>query len=146
MSSTDATIVGGVIRRIFHTLFSVIIAVLLFAVSAVTPATASYSAVVLEDNPAAYWRFGESSGNTAYDSSGNSRDATYSGPDLGQAGAIAGDEDTSALFVASERDTVQLSDSTGLIPGLDSWTVEAWVKTPSAAYMDIIGWYAGGYY
>lgn len=131
--------------RSYYTLFSIFLAILV-AVTATSPAIASYSATVLEDSPLAYWRLGEASGNTAYDSSGNGRDATYSGPTLGQAGAIDGDNNTSALFIASEGDTVQRSDSSGLIPGFDSWSVEAWVKAPSAGrYMEIVSWYAGGY-
>ena len=39
----------------------------------------SYSAVVLADGPAGYWRLGESSGTTAADASGNARTGTYSG-------------------------------------------------------------------
>ena len=55
----------------------------------------SYAAEVLADNPALYWRLGESSGTNANDETANNRDGTYgSGVTLGQAGAIVGDADT----------------------------------------------------
>ncbi|HEX8789576.1 MAG TPA: hypothetical protein VF765_01395, partial [Polyangiaceae bacterium] len=54
-----------------------------------------YVLAVLEDQPVAYWRFGEASGTRAADSSGNGNDATYVGAvSLGAPGAIAGDPDT----------------------------------------------------
>lgn len=114
--------------------------------SAAAESRASYSATVLADTPSAYWRLGETTGNIAFDSSGNGRDAIYSGPALGQSGALVGDSNSSALFNGYENDSIQRADSTGLVPGPDSWAVEAWFKVSwSGRGMEIISWYAGGY-
>ncbi len=49
-----------------------------------------YGTAVIADNPEFFWRFGESSGTTANDSSGAVNPGTfYNGYTLGQAGAIA---------------------------------------------------------
>ncbi len=88
----------------------------------------TYSAVILGDQPAAYYRLGEVSGTTAFDSSGNNHTGSYlGGPALGQPGALAGDSDTSVGFngVSSIVDT-------NYKPGDPSFTVEAWVR-PTAA-------------
>lgn len=116
--------------------------VVVFAFSA--PLHASYRDTVLSDGPVAYWRLGETAGSVAYDSSGNGHDALFSGPVLGQPGAIVGDPDPSAFF--GSYGVVQRSDSIPLMPRLDPWTVEAWVKVPATGtLMEIVSWYPGGY-
>ncbi|HBA87183.1 MAG TPA: hypothetical protein DCZ75_04100 [Geobacter sp.] len=125
------------------TAYKSILITAVLALSVSTPALASYQEMVLADTPEAYWRLGESSGTIAYDSSGHGHNATYSGPTLGEPGAMAGDSDTAVLFDSS--DLIQAT-GTYFIPNLDSWTVEAWVKAPStSAQMPIVSWYAGGY-
>jgi hypothetical protein len=90
----------------------------------------TYSAEVLADSPVGYWRLGESSGTNAADSSGNSRDGTYSGsPTLAQTGLLTGDADKSVSFDGSD-DYVDLSNPSALrFSG--SFSLEAWVKIPS---------------
>jgi hypothetical protein len=62
-------------------------------------ASLTYVQEVLLDQPVAYWRFGEASGTTAYDSSGHGNDGTYEGTvTLGTLGAIANDPNTAATF------------------------------------------------
>jgi hypothetical protein len=74
-----------------------------------------------------YWRLGEASGKTAFDSQG-SANGTYTGTvTLGQPGALAGDSDTAAGF-----------DGGGYVslPALGSsstFTVEGWTNLTSAA-------------
>lgn len=105
---------------------------------------ASYQEVVLADGPEAFWRFGESEGNAALDSSGHGRNGTYSGLTLGQPGAIVGDSDTSIFFDSS--DYIK-TDATDLMPNMDSWSIEAWVKVTSiGSFLPTVSWYAGGYY
>jgi hypothetical protein len=59
----------------------------------------TYAQEVLMDSPLAYWRFNETSGTVAVDSSGNGNDGTYvGGVMLGAQGAIANDPDTSVTF------------------------------------------------
>ncbi len=59
----------------------------------------TYAQEVLMDSPLAYWRFNETSGTVAVDSSGNGNNGTYVGNVmLGAQGAIANDPDTSVTF------------------------------------------------
>jgi RHS repeat-associated protein len=74
-------------------------------VSSAGPAAAttpSYSADVLADFPAAYWRLGDSigAGNLA-DSSGNGHSMSYSSVTLGRPGGVYGDSNTAAGLTAS---------------------------------------------
>jgi hypothetical protein len=71
-------------------------------------ATAAYQDEVLADNPVAYYRFEETTGTTAIDSSGNGNDGTYNNgvtlgatgaPALGRAGGFDGVDD----FVSTAR-------------------------------------------
>jgi len=97
-----------------------------------TPPGPTYSATVLGDGPVGYWRFGEPSGPTAIDSSGNNHHGTYlGGPLLGQPGALAGDPDTAVLLDGVD-DVVRVPDAAGLDMG-DQFTLEGWIKRSSDA-------------
>lgn len=86
----------------------------------------TYRDVVLNDNPEAYWRLGESSGSTAFDETANGHDGTYQGdPTLGAAGALTNDDDT-AVYMDGAGDAVDLGDI--IDPQVGSFTLEAWVK------------------
>src|SRR2546429_2006240 len=53
----------------------------------------TYPSVILGDSPSAYYRLGEASGTTAFDSSGHNQHGTYlGGPTLGQPGALRSEE------------------------------------------------------
>jgi subtilisin-like proprotein convertase family protein len=94
--------------------------------------TNQYDNAVLADHPAGYWRFGEASGTTAFDSSGNGNHGTYlNGPLLGQPGALALDPNTAASF-DGVNDSVRVPDANSLDVG-DSFTLEGWVKRASDA-------------
>jgi hypothetical protein len=95
-----------------------------------------YVVAVLEDQPVAYWRFGEPSGTRAADSSGNGNDATYVGAvSLGAPGAIAGDPDTAAGFDGATA-FVDAADRFAF-GGTQPFSLEAWVS-PAA-----VGTYVG---
>jgi RHS repeat-associated protein len=87
---------------------------------------------VLANNPAAYWRLGESSGTTAADASPNGISGTYNGGvTLGAAGAIAGDTDT-AIYVNGSG--YVSASGTGLLNVTGSaLSVEGWVRGSSQA-------------
>jgi len=89
----------------------------------------AYRNTVLLGSPVAYWRFGEASGTTAADASGNLNNGTYGGSfALGQSGAITGDPNTAVRFMGSpSTGDVTVPDSASLHYG-DSVTYEAWVK------------------
>ena len=95
---------------------------------AIVPATApAYPGVIDADNPAGYWRFGEPSGPTALDSSGNGNDGTYlGGPVLGVLGALAADMNT-AVRMDGINDTVRVPDANTLDVG-NTFTAEGWIK------------------
>ncbi|HEY4871714.1 MAG TPA: LamG-like jellyroll fold domain-containing protein [Candidatus Dormibacteraeota bacterium] len=69
--------------------------------SGTTPSgiTLGYGGKVTGDGPAGYWRLGEASGSTAYDSSGGGNNGLYmTGTTLGQGGALLNDPDAATLF------------------------------------------------
>jgi hypothetical protein len=91
-------------------------------------ARADYMQTILSDMPAVYYRLGEASGSTAFDTSANHRNGSYlGGVSLGQPGALVGDPNTSVTF----------NGSTGIVDtnykqGDLSFTFEAWIN-PTAA-------------
>ena len=86
--------------------------------------SSQYASRVLEGSPLAYWRLGETSGNTALDSSGGNHSGLYSNVfTLGVPGAPASDSDTAALFAGG---FVAVPDTPQLRP--TALTVEAWVN------------------
>jgi len=72
----------------------------------------SYSSAVLAKGPVGYWRLGELTGPTAFDSSGSANDGIYCGdPAFGESGAIINDGDTSVrLHGYQSRDYVEIAD------------------------------------
>lgn len=91
------------------------------------PAASGYSAAVLADTPALYWRLGESSGPTAADASGNGRTGTYgAGVTFSQTGAISGDANTAILFTNATTSSVAATYSP--FTNGTSRTFEGWFK------------------
>ena len=104
----------------------------------------TYSAEVLADSPAGYWRLGEASGTTLNDSSGNSHSGTYTSVTLGATGALAGDSDTAATFNGSSSHAdVAYASWMGVTTAL---SVEAWIKTTATGIHSLLDrdstWYA----
>ena len=93
----------------------------------------TYYDEVMNDNPLAYWRLGESSGTTAEDSSGSNYDGTYYGSyALGEAGGV-GDSDTAVLFDkygGAGYGRVTIPDAAWM--DQSSFTVEALFKTTTS--------------
>ncbi|HET9648570.1 MAG TPA: LamG-like jellyroll fold domain-containing protein, partial [Microlunatus sp.] len=95
-----------------------------------------YAQGVLHDNPANYWRLGESSGATVTDWAGFNNATTGSGVTRGAEGAIIGDTNTASTFDGTANGTA--------IPGAsqvgsDTFTAEAWIKTTTTSGGKIIG-------
>jgi hypothetical protein len=86
----------------------------------------SYSAVVLADAPAAYWRMGETSGTTMTDASTNGNTGTYAGTvTLGQPGALAGDKGTAVAFDGHTAGATVPSSPSLTVTRI---TIELWIK------------------
>jgi hypothetical protein len=90
----------------------------------------SYRNTILDSSPISYWRLGETSGTGAADSNGSNTGTYANSPTLGQAGALAGDSDSS-IGLDGTTQNVTVPDSASLRPSRIS--VEAWVKPDSAS-------------
>lgn len=89
----------------------------------------TYEATVLRDAPVAYWRLDESSGTTAVDSVGN-HDGTYmNGVELGQPGALAGNDavNFAARFTQSLQTKMEVPWSAAL--NTPQYTMECWAMS-----------------
>jgi len=108
------------------------------AVAGNQPAVDSYSNEVLADAPSAYWRLGEASGTTAVDEIGTTPGTYTGGVTLGQAGALQGSSNTSALF-DGVNDYVT-TNPTSALDATTAVTIEAWAKrTRANTYQVIVG-------
>lgn len=87
-----------------------------------------YRGTVMADNPVAYWRFGESSGSTAYDETGNNLDGTYSaaGITLGVAGLI-NDPNTAVQLDGGSNAQIKIP-ANSLLSMSGDMTIELWMK------------------
>ncbi len=84
----------------------------------------AYSDAVLADQPVAYWRLGETSGDVAVDAAGEF-DGTYlNGVALGDPGALVGDPDPAARFSAVSQTMVDVPFAYELNPLV--FSVEVW--------------------
>ena len=90
-----------------------------------------YEAAILADHPTVYYRFNETAGSTAFDSSGHGLDATYAGGvTLGNAGALVDEADTAAF-----AEGVVATQSGDMLPsGSAPRTLEAWVHNITAPF------------
>jgi signal peptidase I len=94
-----------------------------------------YKTAVLGDTPSFFWRLDESSGTVVDDETANGRDGTLAAASSAwsQAGALT-TESNSALRTSQAAITANTS-----VAGPAAFTVEAWVKTTSAAGGRILG-------
>jgi hypothetical protein len=88
----------------------------------------TYSDIVLSLGPVAYWRLGETSGNTAVDVTGAHSGAYQNSVTLGATGAIGGDTNTAASFGGGNNDRVQVSPFDVNGSGI---TILAWINAES---------------
>ncbi len=95
-----------------------------------------YAQAVLATNPTTYWRFGETSGTTAVDSTGNGNNGTYFGsPALGGNGALGSDTNP-GLNLDGVNDY-----ALGTIPITPAFTVDLWARSNTATWNQN-GWIA----
>ena len=102
--------------------------------------SAAYSSAVNDDDPLAYWRLGEPTGNnTAADASGNAQAGTYVGTVGRVAGALSGSTDTAASFNGSASHVVR-SGLAGVPTG--ALSADFWVKTTDVKDSGLISYAA----
>jgi len=95
-----------------------------------------YGQTTFLDSPFLYWRLSETSGTSAFDSSGASRSGTYgTGVTLNQTGAISGTSDASALLDGSSNGRVVSTQ----VPSPSTYSSEAWFKTTTSSGGRIMG-------
>ncbi len=111
--------------------------ILLLCIVAINVYGSSLSDTILGQNPTAYWRFGETSGTTAIDSTGNGYNGTYTGSYSLNASGAGLDGDT-ALRVTSGYMTVS-------VPSTPSFTCIVWGKSATSTWNQH-GWLASARY
>lgn len=87
----------------------------------------SYASTILADSPVAYWKLDETSGTTATDSSGNSRNATWVGsPTLGMGHLIK--ESGAAAFLDGSTAYLDcpVAAMNAIVAGTGAFTWECW--------------------
>jgi len=102
------------------------------------PAPTSYSAVVLTDNPAAYWRLSEAAGSTSVaDATGYGHAGTpQGGVRLGAAGLIGADPAATFDGVSGQ---ISIANTAGLPSGGSPYSLEAWINSDIVANQGILG-------
>ena len=115
-----------------------------------------YWEAVLADNPVAYWRFEETDGTTAFDSSGNGLHGTYvGGVTLGIPGVLD-DEPNQSIVLDGSTGYINVPPNSRLNRLRNNFTIEGWVKnggmrvstrdnTSTGGYQYGQGRYGGGF-
>jgi RHS repeat-associated protein len=108
---------------------------------AISSTTSTYAQAVLADNPVRYYRFGETSGTTAVDSSPSGVNGTYTGyAALGATGALSGDTNKAVdANAATNGNAVVTAPVAGLPAGNSARTVEGWFKS-TGRYQHMAGY------
>lgn len=98
--------------------------------SSSTSGSGGYRELVLRNNPIAYWRLGEATGEAVAIDETRMHDAQYIGIVMqGVPGAIAGDDDTAVGFDSAGGRGVQLADASALgFAGLAELSFELWIS------------------
>lgn len=132
---------GGVIDEValYNDVLSASTIAAHYTIGAVPP-TVPYDELVLDANPIAYWRLGETGGATAADSSGNGLAGTYlNNPTLGAPALLNGVSNSSVRFDGT-NDHVDLPSDAAINDGgpYMSRTVEAWFDVASTTSAQMI--------
>jgi PKD repeat protein len=102
--------------------------------------TDTYGAAVYNAGPSEYWRFGETSGTTAADSSGNGATGTYTNnPTLGGPSAVNVGSDRSAGFDGSNDFVAGPNQPAAAQLAPDVYSTQLWFRTTSTAGGRLVG-------
>jgi hypothetical protein len=101
---------------------------------------ASYSEVVLADNPIGFWLLNETTGSTGDDLTANNNNLTFlNSPTLGVSTGLAGIP--LAITFDGTNDSLKTSEvATFNVAASANWSVEMWIKTNSAAFSTFFSW------
>lgn len=90
-----------------------------------------YDAGVIADGASAFWKYNEASGTSAVDSSGNSRNATYTNaPLLGAVGLVPSKTDTCMACTSDAGNCTTIASAAWM--NTNDWTIECLVNFTSA--------------
>ncbi|WP_426302602.1 PKD domain-containing protein [Arthrobacter sp. R-11] len=103
----------------------------------VTPPSSTYAASVLADNPANYWRLGDTPGNTGVDLAGKDDLEVMPGVSFGAAGAVIGESNTAGAFNGTTN-SVAFNPTLAKRPNV--FSTEAWFRTNTNSGGEIIGY------
>jgi hypothetical protein len=92
-----------------------------------TPTAATYPAVITAMNPMAFWRFGEVSGNVAFDYWGG-KPAFFMNAMQGASGALLQDDDGAFASYGSGSYVRTIESGIFNFPGVQPFTLAAWVR------------------
>ncbi|WP_210509040.1 S-layer family protein [Naasia sp. SYSU D00057] len=94
----------------------------------------TYAQTVVGDAPTSYWRLGEASGTSLFDSVGVNTLRAGTGVTLAQSGALSGDANTAARFPGTQAGVA----TSGQVQSPTAYTAEAWFRTSSTTGGNIL--------
>jgi PKD repeat protein len=106
------------------------------SVTVSTTAPSPYQQRVAGDGATSFWRLGEKSGSTVYDSIAFDDQQAQAGVTRGATGQASTDSDGSSTFSGTDTG---LSSTTSAITGPQTFSVEAWFRTTSTTGGKIVG-------
>jgi PKD repeat protein len=101
------------------------------------PAASAYAATIKADQPANYWRFGESAGAVGIDQAGKDDLRLNAGVALGTAGSVAGDGDTAGTFSGA---STGFASTTSRVQPANTFSTEMWFRTTTTRGGKLIGY------
>jgi len=104
-----------------------------------TPSASAYAGAVRADSPDWYWRLGETSGQTGYDTSGSNDLSITSSASRNVGGALLGDPDGATRFPSTLNTGSVRAATPYWQSGPQTFSLESWVKTNTSSGGVIIG-------
>lgn len=109
-----------------------------FLLNIVAPSAPAFATQTSADSLSAYWKFDETSGTSAVDSSGELNTGTNSGSTISTDVPTTTYTNARSLLFDGVRDTVTIPSSSSLNIGANNFTTMAWVKGNDMSASDII--------
>jgi hypothetical protein len=100
-------------------------------VTVITLPDKTYTQLILDDAPVAYWRLDDQSGTVATDSMGGYDGEYLNGVSLGSLGALIDDDNTAATFSSADQQKIDVPHSFDLNPEI--FSIEVWARVTGGA-------------